>query len=196
MVEFGASQPNRLPMRLGKGKVLLRRAMKGILPESILARGKISFGAPADAGELAAAGGELALPRVSNSLQQRAVIIRRSVLAGGTLGDQFGAEPISQSQQHLEVSVVLPCLNEADTLATCIRKAKAALVRDGIAGEIIVADNGSIDGSRQIAVAEGARLVCAGARKNQHSLGCLPTLIGFRAEGEPETGRICNDRKP
>ena len=46
VVEFGASLPNRLRMRLGTGKILLRRAMKGILPESILARGKMGFGAP------------------------------------------------------------------------------------------------------------------------------------------------------
>ena len=75
------------------------------------------------------------------------------------MGDDRFAEPTGRTQQDLEVSVVLPCLNEADTLATCIRKAKAALVRDGIASEIIVADNGSRDGSRQIAIAEGARLV-------------------------------------
>jgi asparagine synthase (glutamine-hydrolysing) len=46
VVEFGASLPDRLRMRFGKGKVLLRRAMRGILPESILARGKMGFGAP------------------------------------------------------------------------------------------------------------------------------------------------------
>lgn len=46
VIEFGASLPNRLRMRLGKGKVLLRRAMKGILPESILGRGKMGFGVP------------------------------------------------------------------------------------------------------------------------------------------------------
>ena len=46
LVEFGASLPDRLRMRLGKGKLLLRRAMKGILPESILERGKMGFGAP------------------------------------------------------------------------------------------------------------------------------------------------------
>ncbi len=46
VVEFGASLPDRLRMRLGKGKVLLRRAMKGLLPESILTRGKMGFGAP------------------------------------------------------------------------------------------------------------------------------------------------------
>jgi asparagine synthase (glutamine-hydrolysing) len=46
VIEFGASLPNRLRMRFGTGKVLLRRAMKGILPESVLARGKMGFAAP------------------------------------------------------------------------------------------------------------------------------------------------------
>jgi asparagine synthase (glutamine-hydrolysing) len=46
VVEFGASLPDRLRMRLGKGKILLRRAMRAILPASILARGKRGFGAP------------------------------------------------------------------------------------------------------------------------------------------------------
>ena len=46
VVEFGASLPDRLRMRFGKGKILLRRAMRGILPESIMARGKMGFGAP------------------------------------------------------------------------------------------------------------------------------------------------------
>ena len=64
----------------------------------------------------------------------------------------------------LEVSVVMPCLNEADTLATCIRKARRALIEGAIAGEVIVADNGSTDGSQAIAVHEGARLVRVEAR--------------------------------
>jgi glycosyltransferase involved in cell wall biosynthesis len=63
-----------------------------------------------------------------------------------------------------EVSVVMPCLNEADTLATCIRKAKQALRKEGIDGEVIVADNGSVDGSQTIALQEGARLVQVAAR--------------------------------
>jgi asparagine synthase (glutamine-hydrolysing) len=46
VVEFGASLPDRLRMRFGKGKILLRRAMRGTLPDSILARGKMGFGAP------------------------------------------------------------------------------------------------------------------------------------------------------
>ena len=63
-----------------------------------------------------------------------------------------------------EVSVVLPCLNEADTLATCIGKALRALREHGIAGEGVVADNGSTDGSQAIARAAGARVVDVPAR--------------------------------
>jgi glycosyltransferase involved in cell wall biosynthesis len=59
----------------------------------------------------------------------------------------------------LEVTVVMPCLNEADTLATCIRKALTAMSHAGIAGEVVVADNGSTDDSAAIARAEGVRLV-------------------------------------
>src|SRR5215831_1290278 len=59
----------------------------------------------------------------------------------------------------VEVSVVMPCLNEADTLGACIRKAHQALQLAGIRGEVIVADNGSTDGSREIARQLGARVV-------------------------------------
>ncbi|MFZ5748370.1 MAG: glycosyltransferase family 2 protein [Pseudomonadota bacterium] len=53
----------------------------------------------------------------------------------------------------------MPCLNEAETLAVCVKKAKAFLADHGVAGEVIVADNGSTDGSQQIANALGARIV-------------------------------------
>jgi glycosyltransferase involved in cell wall biosynthesis len=59
----------------------------------------------------------------------------------------------------LEVSVVMPCLNEADTLPTCIRKAQAALKQHDIVSEIIVADNGSTDGCPDLAEKLGARVV-------------------------------------
>jgi cellulose synthase/poly-beta-1,6-N-acetylglucosamine synthase-like glycosyltransferase len=59
----------------------------------------------------------------------------------------------------LEVSIVMPCLNEAETLATCIEKAQQALQEYDIAGEVIVADNGSTDGSQMIASRKGARVV-------------------------------------
>jgi len=58
-----------------------------------------------------------------------------------------------------EVTVVMPCLNEAETLATCIQEAMAAFECNGIAGEVIIADNGSTDGSQMIAVSLGARVV-------------------------------------
>jgi hypothetical protein len=58
-----------------------------------------------------------------------------------------------------ELSIVMPCLNEAETLAACIAKAQRFLARSGIAGEILVADNGSSDGSQEIARRLGARVV-------------------------------------
>lgn len=58
-----------------------------------------------------------------------------------------------------EVSIVMPCLNEADTLAVCISKATRALQENNIDGEVIVADNGSVDGSQAIAAQLGARVV-------------------------------------
>jgi len=64
----------------------------------------------------------------------------------------------------VEVSVVLPCLNEADTLASCIRKAQDGLARTGASGEIIVADNGSTDGSVEIARGLGAIVVAVPER--------------------------------
>lgn len=59
----------------------------------------------------------------------------------------------------LELTVVMPCLNEAETLAICVDKAMAALRDNNIAGEVVVADNGSTDGSQQIALEHGARVV-------------------------------------
>ena len=60
---------------------------------------------------------------------------------------------------EIELSIVMPCLNEAETLAACIRKAQIGLQRAGARGEIIVADNGSTDGSQKIAQDLGARVV-------------------------------------
>jgi glycosyltransferase involved in cell wall biosynthesis len=59
----------------------------------------------------------------------------------------------------IELSIVMPCLNEAETLARCIEKARLGLERSGVRGEIIVADNGSTDGSQAIAEKLGARVV-------------------------------------
>ena len=69
-----------------------------------------------------------------------------------------------------EVSVLIPCLNEADTLATCIEKASAAFRDSDLMGEVIVADNGSSDGSPAIAERLGARVVHVEARGYGHAL--------------------------
>ena len=60
---------------------------------------------------------------------------------------------------NAECSIVIPCLNEADTLETCVRKARIGFERAGVKGEIVVADNGSTDGSVEIARRSGARVV-------------------------------------
>jgi glycosyltransferase involved in cell wall biosynthesis len=59
----------------------------------------------------------------------------------------------------IELSVVMPCLNEADTIAICIEKAQRAIAEHGISAEIVIADNGSTDGSQEIACRLGARVV-------------------------------------
>ncbi len=64
----------------------------------------------------------------------------------------------------LELSVVMPCLNESLTLGTCVRKAQAAIVRLEIPAEVVVADNGSTDGSQSLAEKLGARVVAIPSR--------------------------------
>ena len=59
----------------------------------------------------------------------------------------------------MELTVVIPCLNEAETVATCVSKATRFIEQNGIDGEVVVADNGSTDGSRQLAADAGARVV-------------------------------------
>jgi len=68
------------------------------------------------------------------------------------------SSPIPRNEPF-ELSVVMPCLNEARTLPLCIEKIQRVFQEQGIAGEIVVADNGSIDGSQNIARALGARVV-------------------------------------
>jgi glycosyltransferase involved in cell wall biosynthesis len=64
----------------------------------------------------------------------------------------------------IELSILMPCLNEAETLATCIGKAQSYLSSSGVSGEIIIADNGSTDGSQEIATALGARVIDVGEK--------------------------------
>ncbi|MER8573385.1 glycosyltransferase family 2 protein [Mesorhizobium sp. M1409] len=65
----------------------------------------------------------------------------------------------SGSQNGIELTILMPCLNEAETLAICIDKARQFLDRASIVGEVLIADNGSTDGSIQIAESHGARVV-------------------------------------
>ena len=59
----------------------------------------------------------------------------------------------------MELTVVMPCLNEAETVATCVRKAIGFLAASGISGEVLVADNGSTDGTSGWPTSAGARVV-------------------------------------
>lgn len=62
-------------------------------------------------------------------------------------------------EQQLELTIVMPCLNEAETLKTCIDKAMKYLRENNISGEVVIGDNGSTDGSQEIARSCGARVV-------------------------------------
>lgn len=66
--------------------------------------------------------------------------------------------------RDIELTILMPCLNEAETLETCVRKAKGFIDRTGISGEVVIADNGSTDGSQAIATGLGARVVPAARR--------------------------------
>ena len=75
------------------------------------------------------------------------------------------SEPLAtDTDPEVEVSVVMPCLNEAHTVGRCVGKVVRALARMETCGEIIVADNGSTDGSPEIARREGARVVIVDRR--------------------------------
>ena len=71
-----------------------------------------------------------------------------------------GSQPVHSAEARpVEVSVVIPCLNEANSLAFCIDKAVNAFRKAGLTGEVVVADNGSTDGSVEIAERHGARVI-------------------------------------
>ncbi|MEV1287832.1 glycosyltransferase family 2 protein [Micromonospora sp. NPDC049679] len=72
------------------------------------------------------------------------------------------AHPVAGDE--IEVTVLMPCLNEAETLEVCIRKARRALDELGVVGEVLVSDNGSTDGSQEIATKAGARVAHAPIR--------------------------------
>lgn len=82
----------------------------------------------------------------------------------GAVADNGGSGP--------EVSVVIPCLNEVQSIATCVDKALEAFRHAGISGEVVVADNGSTDGSIEAGVEHGARVIRANVKGYGSALRC------------------------
>ena len=90
------------------------------------------------------------------------------------------AECIRDTVKRPRVSVVMPCLNEALTLAACIAEARAGLAAAGVSGEVVIADNGSTDGSVEIATKHGANVVLTAERGYGNAL-----MAGFEtAQGD------------
>jgi glycosyltransferase involved in cell wall biosynthesis len=95
------------------------------------------------------------------------VLLTYTFLRGGIDMSVLHAGPLEEPSKagetalfgDIEFSIIIPCLNEAETLAVCVQKARGFLERAGINGEVIVADNGSTDGSQAIAVDNGAQLI-------------------------------------
>lgn len=83
---------------------------------------------------------------------------------GPKIAQGAAAADDSSQAEMLELTVLMPCLNEAETLETCIRKALNSLRQHNIRGEVLIADNGSTDGSQQIAERAGARVAHVAAK--------------------------------
>ncbi len=90
--------------------------------------------------------------------------------------EHAGVRPEDITKQDLTVSVVIPCLNEAETIEECVTRARGAMEQNGIKGEVVVSDNNSTDGSGDIATAAGARVV----RETRPGYGSA-YLAGFAA---------------
>jgi hypothetical protein len=87
-------------------------------------------------------------------------IAENAAPASGRLPDR-GSDGRSgpEAEHELELSIIIPCLNEAGTVGTCVAKAIGFLRRNRLSAEVIVADNGSSDGSQSVARERGARLI-------------------------------------
>ena len=99
-------------------------------------------------------------------IERAAGYVRSSLAYGNTMRDQdCGRQPdplTVKETKKVELTVVMPCLNEAETVATCVRKAIGFLTASGISGEVLIADNGSTDGSQRLA--EEAKKTCPVSR--------------------------------
>ena len=75
-----------------------------------------------------------------------------------TILNRLNATP-TKLEPSITLSIIMPCLNEAETLESCIRKGRRSFEELGVTGEVVIADNGSTDGSQEIAIAAGARVI-------------------------------------
>jgi len=118
------------------------------------------------------------------------------------LGERVATGPVMTKELEVSVSIVMPCLNEAVTLAGCVRNAAEALeiIRSelGLGGEIVVSDNGSTDGSQGIAIGAGARVVAAPRRGYGSALraGCAAASGRFIVMGDADGSYDFRDAVP
>ncbi len=89
------------------------------------------------------------------------MIAATELAAGRTLGEESGPKA---KESPLELTVLMPCLNEQETIGRCVAKAREAMEKLGIVGEVLVADNDSTDGSQRIAAQGGARVITVPAK--------------------------------
>lgn len=83
-----------------------------------------------------------------------------SVNALPLTGEAVSRRDVDDTRSHaVELTIIMPCLNEAETLETCIRKARRFLADNDVVGEVVICDNGSTDGSQEIARNAGARVI-------------------------------------
>ena len=76
--------------------------------------------------------------------------------------DSHAADPVATdavAPKSVELTIRMPCLNEAETIVACVRKAREFLRASDIVGEVLIPDNGSTAGSKQLAAREGARVL-------------------------------------
>jgi glycosyltransferase involved in cell wall biosynthesis len=117
-------------------------------------------------------------------------------LAAPELRRQAAGQPSAESD--LELSILMPCLNESQSIAACVLKAQEFLQREGVRGEVVVADNGSTDGSQAIAENLGARVVPVASRGYGAALyeGTLAARGRFVIMGDSDDTYDFSDLRP
>src|SRR5260370_37976191 len=90
---------------------------------------------------------------------------------GTILASEVAQPARTDLSRAVEISVVIPCLNEANSLAYCVDKAMKAFQAAGLSGAVVVADNGSTDDSIRIAEEHGARGICGAERGSGAAVG-------------------------